>query len=217
MGVKLTGSPDDVAHAYTWLEVARLRPSPHAEGSPADDERQRTVRMVLKALVGAFERGEPAVRGHAERVATLSRRLALALGLPPEEAEVVGQAGWLHDIGKLGTAGTTDGQRQSQLHRHPIVGAQLVAPFEFLTLAAPMIRHHHERLDGSGYPDGLCGLSIPVGARIIAVADEYDLFTEVGAAGLALSHDAALARLAREAGRTLDSTVVSALLDPPLP
>jgi len=217
MALEITGSPDDVARAYTWLEVARRRPSPRAErGRGDDDARQRTVRGVLRALIGAFERSEPSARGHAERVAALSRHLALVVGLPPEEAEVVGQAGLLHDIGKLGVVSVRSGEDPVLQHRHAIIGAQLVAPFEFLALAAPMIRHHHERLDGSGHPDGLRGLSIPVGARIIAVADEYDRLTAAGATG-ALTHAAALARLAGEAGRTLDSTVVSALIDPPLP
>lgn len=80
-----------------------------------------------------------------------------------------------------------------------------------------MIRHHHERLDGSGQPDGLCGARIPVGARIIAVADEYDRLTAGSAAGGALNNEAALARLAGEAGRTLDSTMVSALIRLALP
>lgn len=217
MALRITGSPDDVARAYTWLEVARRRPSPRAERAREDDEeRQRTVCGVLRALVGAFERGEPTAHGHAERVAALSRRLALVVGLPPEEAEVVGQAGLLHDVGRLGVVRARSWGDPVLLHRHPVIGAQLVAPFEFLTLAAPMIRHHHERLDGSGHPDGLRGLSIPVGARIIAVADEYDWLT-TGAAAEAMTHEAALVRLAQEAGRTLDSTVVSALIDPPLP
>jgi putative nucleotidyltransferase with HDIG domain len=216
MALRLAGSPDDVARAYAWLEIARRRPPPKcARGD--DEARQRTAQVVLRTLVGAVERGEPAAHGHGERVAKLSRRLALAAGLSPEEAEVVGQAGLLHDIGKLAVASARDGEQPVLQHRHPVIGAQLVAPFEFLTLAAPMIRHHHERLDGSGHPDGLRGLSIPVGARIIAVADEYDRLRAGAGAFGGLTHEAALARLAREAGRTLDRTLVSALIDPSLP
>jgi len=172
---------------------------------------------VLTTLVGASERdqSEPAAPGHGERVAALSHRLALAVGLSLEEAEVVGAAGLLHDIGELSATRARGEARPLLLHRHPIIGAQLVAPFEFLGLVAPMIRHHHERLDGSGHPDGLRGLSIPVGARIIAVADEYDRLTAERAG--ALTHEAALARLASEAGRTLDRTLVSELIGPSLP
>ncbi|MGH7332404.1 MAG: HD-GYP domain-containing protein [Candidatus Rokuibacteriota bacterium] len=218
MAFRLTGSTDEVARAYTWLAVARLRPPPPAQRAHDDaKEQQRTVQGVLRALVGAFEQGEPTACGHAERVAALSRRLALAIGLSLEEAEVVGQAGLLHDIGKLGAASAQGEERPLVLNRHPIIGAHLVAPFEFLALAAPMIRHHHERLDGSGHPDGLRGLSIPAGARIIAVADEYDLLTAEGGAASALTQEAAVEKLAREAGRTLDRTLVSAMIGLSLP
>jgi HD-GYP domain-containing protein (c-di-GMP phosphodiesterase class II) len=80
-----------------------------------------------------------------------------------------------------------------------------------------MIRHHHERLDGRGHPDGLRGINIPVGARIIAVADAYDRLTGADGMGGALTHEAALATMGREAGRTLDPTVVSALVHRALP
>lgn len=87
--------------------------------------------------MGAFEQGEPTARGHAERVAAFSRRLALAVGLTPEEAEVVGQAGLLHDIGKLGVARVQEeGEEHVLTRRHAVIGAQLVAPFEFLATAA---------------------------------------------------------------------------------
>jgi putative nucleotidyltransferase with HDIG domain len=219
MALRLTGSTDEVARAYRWLEVARRRPSPSAQcGRDSEKERQRAAQRVLRALVGAFEQGEPTARGHAERVGRFSRRLALAVGLTSEEADVVGQAGLLHDIGKLGVARAREEEEEPALvRRHAVIGAQLVAPFEFLAIAAPMIRHHHERLDGSGQPDGLCGARIPVGARIIAVADEYDWLTAGSAAGGPLTHEAALARLAEEAGRTLDSTLVFALIRLALP
>jgi putative nucleotidyltransferase with HDIG domain len=149
---------------------------------------------------------EPGARGHAERVGSLSGRLALAIGLTPDEAEVVGLAGLLHDVGTLVEAPRTDGADDAH-RRHSLIGAQLVAPFDLRALVAPMIRHHHERLDGSGYPDGLRGDSIPVGARIISVADEYDRLTAHAA------HEAALATLAGQARRTLDGAVLAALID----
>jgi len=95
------------------------------------------------------------------------------------------------------------------MRRHPVVGAQIVAPFEFFARAAPLIRHHHERWDGSGYPDGLVGRSIPLGARIVAVADVFDALTSTRPYRVAISADAAIERLAAEAGRTLDPDVVS--------
>jgi HD-GYP domain-containing protein (c-di-GMP phosphodiesterase class II) len=212
MSTSLEPASDDVARAYRWLTAAQGRPS--RTTAIAGDElwRQRAARGLLRALATAVERVEPRARGHAERVGGLSRRLALCLGLTPEEAEIVCQAGLLHDIGNIGRPSGDEGVER----RHPMIGAQLVAPFEFLALAAPMIRHHHERLDGSGYPDGLRGATIPVGARIIAVADEYDHLT-TAAAGPALSHDAAVVHLAQQGDRTLDGSVLSALIDLSLP
>ena len=120
-------------------------------------------------------------------------------------------AGILHDIGLLGAAPAADDDNVQR--RHPLIGAQLVAPFDVLGVAAPMIRHHHERLDGSGYPDGLRGDAIPVGARIIAVADEYDHLS-ASADG---PNTPRVESFARQARWTLDWSVVSALIGEILP
>ena len=98
------------------------------------------------------------------------------------------------------------------MRNHPIIGAQIVAPFEFFAAGALVIRHHHERWDGTGYPDGLAGAAIPLGARIVAVADVFDALTSDRPYRGALSRDVALAHLIGEAGRTLDADVVAALL-----
>ena len=98
------------------------------------------------------------------------------------------------------------------MRQHPVIGAQIVAPFEFFTGGALVIRHHHERWNGSGYPDALAATAIPLGARIVAVADVFDALTSDRPYRPALSHDAALAYLATEAGHTLDADVVAALL-----
>jgi response regulator RpfG family c-di-GMP phosphodiesterase len=142
-------------------------------------------------------------------VGAFSGILARAIGLTPDEVEVVALAGVLHDIGLLVEPRPVEGG-DPVYRQHPLVGAQLVAPFDLLGLAAPMIRHHHERLDGSGYPDGLRGDAIPIGARIIAVADEYDRLV-AGHAG-AGTRAAGLAYLAGQASRTLDEAVLTALV-----
>jgi putative nucleotidyltransferase with HDIG domain len=211
-------SGEELAQAYRWLAVSSQRLMPVRLASARGGTRRRQeIEAVLGELVAAFERAEPCVRGHSERVAALSQQLAVRVGLSPDEAEIIGQAGLLHDIGQAGLVSGDAGSDCSTLSgRHAIIGAHLVAPFDFLALAAPMIRHHHERLDGSGHPDGVRGLAIPVGARIIAVADEYDRLTE-GAASIGRPRGPARELLAREAGRTLDSTVVSALLELSLP
>ena len=99
------------------------------------------------------------------------------------------------------------------MRQHPLTGAQILAPLEFFTDGMLIVRHHHERLDGSGYPDGLSGSAIPIGARIVAVVDVYDALTSDRAYRRALSHDAGAERLRRDAGRTLDGELVTLFLD----
>ena len=96
---------------------------------------------------------------------------------------------------------------------HPLTGAQILAPLEFFGEGMLIVRHHHERVDGSGYPDGLRGAAIPLGARIVAVADVYDALTSDRAYRRRLSHPQAMERLLGEAGRTLDGELVVLFAD----
>ena len=180
---------------------------------------QRAICQSLLGLANALEAKDPYTRGHSERVAALSRRVASALGLAPAVVDVVGQAGLLHDIGKIGVPeailrkpGPLSLDEWQIMRAHPVIGAQIVAPFEFFEGAARAIRHHHERWDGSGYPDGLARQAIPLEARIVAVADVFDALTSARPYRGALARDAARALLVHEAGRTLDETIVAALL-----
>jgi ribonuclease P protein subunit RPR2 len=180
---------------------------------------QRAICQSLLGLANALEAKDPYTRGHSERVGAWGGRLATALGLPAAEVDTVVQAGLLHDIGKIGVPeavlrkrGPLEHGEWALMRNHPIVGAQIVAPFEFFADGALVIRHHHERWDGSGYPDGLSGAAIPLGARIVAVADVFDALTSDRPYRPALPGDTALAYLAAEAGRTLDDAVVAAFL-----
>jgi HD-GYP domain-containing protein (c-di-GMP phosphodiesterase class II) len=153
-------------------------------------------------------------------VAELGRRLALVLDLDRDDVEAVGEAGLLHDIGTIGVPepllhkpGPLTADEWRAMRRHPVVGAQIVAPFEFSARSAVLIRHHHERWDGSGYPDGLAGHAIPVGARILAVADVFDALTSMRPFRAAVGREAALAQLIGEGGRTLDACVVTACVE----
>ena len=180
---------------------------------------QRTIWQSLLGLANALEARDPYTHGHAERVGVWGRRLASALGLPPDDVDTVTQAGLLHDLGKIGVPetvlrkrGALDHAEWALMRNHPLIGAQIVAPFDFFAGGALAIRHHHERWDGSGYPDGLAGVAIPLGARIVAVADVFDALTSDRPYRAALTRDAALAYLTAEAGRTLDADVVAVLL-----
>ena len=214
------GGNDDLAAAYRRLNAAYQQTLRYAaDVRKLYQQVQRAIYQSLLGLANALEAKDPYTRGHSERVGTASRTLALALGLPPYEAEAIGRAGLLHDIGKIGVPeavlrkpGGLDDDEWALMRKHPLIGAQIVAPFEFFGGGALTIRHHHERCDGSGYPDGLAGDAIPIGARIVAVADVCDALTSDRPYRAALPHDAALDYLARQAGRTLDARAVTAFL-----
>lgn len=141
--------------------------------------RENTQR-VLTALVDVVELRDPYTAGHSHRVAALARALALRLGLMNEEADIVEGAGRVHDLGKvaidplvLTKSGKLTEAEYDEMKRHPVLGADVIARFADYRVGVPLVRHHHERWDGTGYPDG----QIPLGARILAVADTYDALT----------------------------------------
>jgi putative nucleotidyltransferase with HDIG domain len=211
---------DELSVAYRRLNAAYQQTLRYAEDVRELYLRlQRSIGQSLLGLANALEAKDPYTRGHSERVGALSRRIALAMGLPPADVETIAQGGLLHDIGKIGVPepvlrkhGALDAGEWSVMRRHPLIGAQIVAPFECLAGAAVVIRHHHERWDGSGYPDGLVGAAIPLGARIVAVADVFDALTSARPYRAALSRQAALQHLMTEAGTLLDEDAVAAVL-----
>ena len=198
------------------LEAAYLQSLRYAEDvRRLYRQQQRSICQSLIALANALEAKDPYTRGHSERVAGVGRRIALELGLDADDVAAVAEAGLLHDIGKIGVPegmlqkpGPLTAEEWQAMRRHPVVGAQIIAPFEVFARSAPLIRHHHERWDGSGYPDGLAGPAIPLGARIVAVADVFDALTSGRPYRVALARDAGLSQLLDEAGRSLDPNVV---------
>jgi len=214
------GSRDDLAAAYRRLNAAYQQTLRYAEDvRRLYQQVQRSIYQSLLGLANALEAKDPYTRGHSERVGAASRSLAQALGMPLHEAEMIGQAGLLHDIGKIGVPeavlrkhGALDEDEWALMRKHPLIGAQIIAPFEFFAGGAVTIRHHHERCDGSGYPDGLAGDAIPMGARVVAVADVFDALTSDRPYRAALPPEAALDYLGRQAGRTLDERVVAAFV-----
>ena len=210
-------SGDELAAAYRRLNAAYQQTLRYAEDvRDLYLQLQRSIGQSLLGLANALEAKDPYTRGHSERVGAWSRRIALGLGLTSTEVETIAQAGLLHDIGKIGVPedilrkrGALDAAEWSVMRRHPLIGAQIVSPFECLAGAAVVIRHHHERRDGSGYPDGLIGEAIPLGARIVAVADVFDALTSERPYRSALCRDEALEQLVTEAGTLLDADVVT--------
>jgi HD-GYP domain-containing protein (c-di-GMP phosphodiesterase class II) len=207
------------------LAYQRLQASYQQALSYARDLREvyrRLERASLQALLGlanALEAKDRYTRGHSERVGHWARRTAQVLKLSDEAAALIAQAGLLHDIGKIGVPEAVLGKRGPLseeewrlMRQHPLVGSQIVAPFDFFAEGALMIRHHHERCDGTGYPDGLMGEGIPLGSRIIAVVDVYDALTSDRPYRQALESTIACAELIQQAGKTLDAEAVEAFL-----
>ncbi len=181
---------------------------------------QSSILQSLLGLANALEAKDEYTRGHSDRVATLARRLALAAGLGVREVVTIAQSGLLHDLGKIAVperilrkAGPLTDDEWQVMRRHPLTGAQIVAPLEFFADGALIVRHHHERHDGSGYPDGLAGETIPLGARIIAIADVYDALTSDRPYRRALDHRGAHERMTAEADHTLDGRLLGIFFD----
>jgi response regulator RpfG family c-di-GMP phosphodiesterase len=158
------------------------------------------------------------VAGHSRRVAEHARGLAQRLGLPQAEVQDVFLAALLHDLGKLGLpdsllskpASSLNAEEREQMQRHPSKSEAALMPLEQLRGAARLIRSHHERYDGLGYPDGLSGLNIPPGARILAVANDYDSWLEGTLSGRRLSPKDAVAALIESKGKRYDPEAVDA-------
>jgi len=184
-------------------------------------ERMKLERLsiaTLEALVNALEAKDPYMRGHSARVADLSATIAHELGIPEEDVEHVRVAGRLHDIGKIGTResvlnkqGALTPEEFEHVKQHVIIGSQILAPLSHLGDIIPAVRHHHERWDGTGYPDGLRGEEIPMGGRIIGAAEVFDALSTSRAYQEKMSPEKAVERAADLAGTVLDPQVYEAL------
>ncbi|HTX54147.1 MAG TPA: HD domain-containing phosphohydrolase [Candidatus Baltobacteraceae bacterium] len=155
------------------MEVARLR------------EREAQVMFeAIKALASAVDAKDPYTARHSDRVTRLSLLIGDAIGLGPEERYVLELSAWMHDVGKIGIPDSIltkparlTGAEFAIMKTHPVKGAEIVGQIEEFSHVADVIRHHHERVDGSGYPDGLIGEAIPLNARIIQIADAFEAMT----------------------------------------
>lgn len=180
-------------------------------------ERRSHVETV-RTIVAALEEANPYSVGHSARVAGLCDRMAPRLGLSSSETEQLRFAALLHDIGLIAAtpqiprvSGPVDVDYLVVISTHPEAGVRMLEGIDFLSGAIPGVLHHHERMDGRGYPAGLAGEDIPLFARVIAVADAFDSLTTTRSYREALNQDEALAVLRERSDSHLDPTIVAAL------
>lgn len=176
--------------------------------------------QTIQSLALAVEAKDPYTKGHSERVGEISEHLATMMGLSPADTERVRIAGILHDIGKIGVSENLllkkskleDGEYET-IKQHPVEGQNILRPLNFLNDVIPAVYHHHERYDGTGYPDGLSGENIPYWARIIQVADTVDAMTSNRPYRAAMSKFQAISELSRCSGTQLDPNVTKTMLE----
>jgi putative nucleotidyltransferase with HDIG domain len=218
---RVPGSRDLVfADLMLWGWLRRLRAErrlKHAEKLLGDGAEGLSV-QALSSLSSLLEARDSFTYGHSQRVTRHAERIAAEMGLPPADVARVRTAAALHDVGKLHTPrdilnkpGRLTDEEFEVIRRHPVDGAAMSGSLADPAITA-MIRHHHERLDGAGYPDGLAGTAIPLGARIIAVADTFDAMTSNRAYRRAASHKRAFDVLRSESGAQLDAGAVAAFV-----
>ena len=186
-------------------------------------EKRQGYESILLAYDSALSLKDTYTGGHGRRVAHYTRLIAGAMGLPEAEADAVSEAALLHDLGKIGIPDNilTKPERLTLgefavVQKHPAAGAEILHSIPPLRRHAMAVRHHHERFDGSGYPDGLRGTDIPLAARIIAVADAFDALGSNRSYRRGVSADQALNIIAQAAGSHFDPEVAAAIARKPL-
>jgi HD-GYP domain-containing protein (c-di-GMP phosphodiesterase class II) len=175
---------------------------------------------IVKALAQAIEAKDPYTHGHSARVMEHAVQIAQKFGLPEEEIESLRYAAMLHDIGKIGVRGIVlnnpnglTGEEYDEIKKHPLVGEGIIKPIELLQPIRPLIRHHHEYYNGKGYPDGLSGENIPLGARILAVVDAYDAMKSDRPYRKALTEETAIQELKQGSGTQFEPKLVEVFLE----
>jgi len=186
------------------------------------EEVQRSYRATLEALLAALDTRDTETEGHSERVAAYTMLIAHQLDLPEEELPHIERGALLHDIGKIGVPdhilykpGPLTPDEWEIMKQHPVIGYRMCMKVEMLRPAAPIVLHHHERWDGKGYPHGLSGEEIPLGARIFAIADTLDAMTSDRPYRKALSFAQAREEIERCAGTQFDPELVRVFLSLP--
>ena len=213
------GADDFVTKPFNRIELlARVRSLLRIK---ALNDQLDEVEDVIYSLSRAAEAREGETNfetdsGGTERITAYAQALGRALGLSDEALRLLGQAVMLRDIGKIGlpdrllhNPGALSSDERRSMQKHTVLGEQIMAPLRSTAALLPIIRHHHERWDGKGYPDGLAGEQIPLGARIVAIADAYNAMLSPRSYRTALTLEKARQTLLAGAGRQWDASLVS--------
>ncbi len=187
----------------------------------AHEELKCNVVATVKAVARGLSLRDPYTRGHAERVGNYCERLARRMELPEDEIWTAHVAGTLHDIGKIGFSDRliqnvdtkVDADMLAEIKQHPEWGFKMLRGLEFLGPALEYVRSHHERLDGTGYPNGLQGDEIKTGSRILSIADVFDAITTTRSYQEAMDLEKAYSILRKLAGPSLDPELVELFID----
>ena len=185
-----------------------------------DEKMLDTLRQMVEGFTLALEAKDEQTHGHSVRVARFAKRIAEQMGLTDSQKETIYHGGLLHDIGKIGMnddildrLGILNRKEMDIIRQHPIIGARIVQPLVFLSDVEPLILYHHERWDGSGYPDGLRGRDIPLGARILTVCDAFETMLAGRKHFEKMKLDDAIVNLQLGAGSQFDAEIVLALFE----
>jgi len=204
-----------VAASALWVPILGLR-----QVHSTNIELEQTNRELFELMVKSLEARDPYTSGHSRRVQNYSLAIARALDLRQHETEQIGRAALLHDVGKihekyaavLAKTEKLSAEEWALIKEHPVDGANLVATMSKLRDIVPAIRHHHEKWDGTGYPDGLAGELIPLASRIITFADTIDAMITERPYRRPLGEDAVRAEIVRCRGTQFDPAITDSLL-----
>src|SRR5215217_4142255 len=212
--------------ALRALERAKGRPEgifglpAGAQNTDPFVESENQVLGIAWTLVEALEAKDPYIKEHLRAVSGLALRIGSDISLPGEQMEALASGALLHDIGKIGIpdrilqkSGRLTEDEYAEIKRHPALGVSILTPATELASALPVVKHHHERFDGKGYPDGLRGEDIPLIARIVSVADAFDSMIRARPYGYGISRKAALREIEENSGTQFDPRIVRALLE----
>jgi putative nucleotidyltransferase with HDIG domain len=219
-GRELDTDEIQILQAFVYLTASALgNASLVVELRQAVDEVERAYMSTLEALTKALEMRDHETEGHSRRVVQYTLSLAQKLCAPEDELVPIMRGALLHDIGKIGIPdailkkqGPLSPAEWEIMRQHPRIGFEMLKGIEFIRRATPIILHHHERYDGSGYPQQLAGDAIPLGARIFAVADAYDAITSDRPYRKGRGHEVAVGEIVAGSGKQFDPQVVAALL-----